>query len=24
MRYMHEHPEKFVAQTNTEPQKERP
>ena len=24
MRYMHEHPEKFLAQTNTEPQKERP
>src|SRR2546422_10986187 len=24
MRYMHEHPEKFVAQTNTEPQKQRP
>jgi hypothetical protein len=24
MRYMHEHPERFVAQTNTEAQKERP
>ena len=24
MRYMHEHPEKFVPQTNTEPKKERP
>jgi hypothetical protein len=24
MRYMHEHPEKFVARTNREPQKETP